>query len=136
MSKVLFAISLMSLLACGTGESNSGATGSASDAAPVSAAKAPTADAAKAAAVKQAPVREGQQANTAANAATVRSCIDLVASGKYEEALPRCLESVSIDASNTEVQAALEKAQSETAAKAASGAATDAAAKALGGIGN
>ncbi len=44
MSKVLFAISLMSLLACGSGESNTGATGSALDTPPVSA-QAPAGDA-------------------------------------------------------------------------------------------
>jgi hypothetical protein len=44
MSKILFAISLMSLLACGSGESNPGATDSALDTAPVSA-EAPAGDA-------------------------------------------------------------------------------------------
>ncbi len=45
MSKVLFAISLMVLLSCGTGESGPGATGSTSDTPPVSA-MAPSGDAA------------------------------------------------------------------------------------------
>ncbi len=46
MSKVLFAISLMVLLACGTGESDSGVTGSTSDTPSVSA-MAPSGDAAE-----------------------------------------------------------------------------------------
>ena len=113
MSKVLFALSLVSLLACGSGESNSGALDGTSDTPAVSAA-APTGD----------------------DAAAISSCIDLVASGDFEDALPICLEAASIDAENADVQAALAKAQAETASEAATGAAADAAANALGGLGN
>ena len=118
MSKIWFAISLVGLLACGTGESDSGATDSISDAPPVSA-TAPTGDDVK-----------GEQAE--ADAAEISSCIRLVASGDYEEALPVCLEAASIDADNAEVKAALAKAETETAKEAA----TDASADALGGLGN
>jgi len=127
MSKIWFAISLVGLLACGSGESDSGATGSLSDAQPVSA-SAPAGDDAGMAKV------EGEQAK--ADAAEISSCIRLVASGKYEDALPVCLEAASIDADNAEVKAALAKAETETAKEAASGAAADAAADALGGLGN
>ena len=129
MSKVLFAISLMSLMACGTGESDSGATGSISDTPPVSA-SAPTGDDLAAVEVEEIAVLEGEQAE--ADAAEISSCIRLVASGDYEEALPICLEAASIDADNAEVKAALAKAEAETAKEAA----TDAAADALGGLGN
>jgi hypothetical protein len=77
---------------------------------------------------------EGEQAK--AEAAEISSCIRLVASRKFEEALPVCLEAASIDADNAEVKAALAKAEAEAAKKAASDAAGDAAADALGGLGN
>ena len=115
MSKILFAMSLVGLLACGSGDSDSGAIGSTSDTPAVSAA---TGD------------------DVEADAAAIRSCIDLVASGDYADALPACLQAASIDADNAEVQAALAKAQAETASEAATGAAADAAANALGGLGN
>ena len=130
MSKVLFAISLMSLLACGTGESNSGAIGSTSDTPAVSAA-APTGDDVE---IQEIAVIVGEQVED--DAAEIRSCIDLVAAGDFEDALPVCLEAASIDAENAEVQAALAKAQAETASEAATGAANDAAANALGELGN
>ncbi len=120
MSKIWFAISLVGLLACGTGESDSGTTGSLSDTPPVSAA-APAGDDMKAA---------------KADAAEISSCTRLVASGDFEEALPVCLKAASIDADNAEVKAALAKAEAETAKKAASDAAADATADALGGISN
>lgn len=126
MSKIWFAISLVGLLACGTGESNSGATGSTSDTPPVSATAGDD--------VKAAAAPAGEQA--AAEAAEISSCIRLVASGDYEKALPVCLEAASIDADNAEVKAALAKAEAETAKEAATGAAADAAADALGGIGD
>lgn len=137
MSKLVFAISLMALLACGSEESNSGATGSTAETPPVSA-KMPSE--AKAPAAPQAPAVEANQPNAAANAGVISSCLDLVKSGDYQQAVPVCLEAAKIDAQNAEVKAALAKAQAETAAKAASGAATgaatDAASKALGDIGN
>ena len=133
MSKIWFAISLVGLLACGSGESDSGATGSISDAPPVSAA-APSGDDVEVVEVAEIAVIEGEQAE--ADAAEISSCIRLVASGDYEEALPVCLEAASIDADNAEVKAALAKAETETAKEAASGAAADAAADALGGLGN
>ena len=135
MFKVLFAISLMGLLACGTGESGTGATGSASDTPPVSA-MAPSGDAAEVVEVEEIAVIEGGQLDLEANAAVIASCIDLVASGDFEEALPVCLEAASIDAENAAVQAALATAQKKTAAEAASGAAADDAANLLGGIGD
>jgi hypothetical protein len=126
MSKIWFAISLVGLLACSAGESDSGATGSTMDTPPVSATTS-TGDA-----VEMIEVEEiaGEQAE--ADAAEISSCIRLVASGDYEEALPVCLEAASIDADNAEVKAALAKAETETAKEAA----TDAAADALGGLGN
>ncbi len=130
MSKIWFAISLVGLMACGSGESDSGATGSISDTPPVSAA-APGGDD-----VKVVEVEEIAGGQAEADAAEISSCIRLVASGDYEEALPVCLEAASIDADNAEVKAALAKAETETAKEAASDAAADAAADALGGLGN
>ena len=126
MSKIWFAISLVGLLACSTGESDSGATDSISDTPPVSA-TAPTGDDVEVVEIEEVA---GEQAE--ADAAEISSCIRLVASGKYEEALPVCLEAASIDADNAEVKAALAKAEAETAKEAAA----DAAADALGGLGN
>ena len=133
MSKVLFAISLMTLLACGTGDSDSGTTGSMSDTPPVSATAA-TGDDVEVVEVEEIAVVEGEQAE--ADAAEISSCIRLVASGDFEEALPVCLEAASIDADNAEVKAALAKAEAETAKKAASDAAGEAAAGALSGLGD
>jgi len=135
MSKVLFVISLMGLLACGTGESDPGTAGIASDTPPVSAV-APAAKKAEVVKIDEGAVVEGEQADVEADAAVVRSCIDLVASGDFKGALPVCLEAASIDPQNAEVQAALAKAKTEAAAGAASGAAADAATNALGGLGN
>jgi hypothetical protein len=133
MSKIWFAISLVALMACGSGESDSGATGSISDTPPVSAA-APGGDDVTVIEVEEVAVIEGEQAE--AEAAEISSCIRLVASGDYEDALPVCLEAASIDADNAEVKAALAKAETETAKEAASDAAADATADALGGLGN
>jgi hypothetical protein len=131
MSKVLFAISLMTLLACGSGDSDSEATGSAAADKAVSAA-ASAAD--KAEMAKEAPTGDGGQAK--AEAAEISSCIRLVAAGDYETAVPVCLQAAKIDADNADVQAALKKAETEAAKEAATGAASDAAADALGGLGN
>jgi hypothetical protein len=137
MSKVLFAISLMTLLACGSGDSDTGTADSAADAQPVSAAASASKKAAPAK-VEEAETRGGEQAKM--DAVEISSCISLVASAKFEEAVPVCLKAASIDAENAEVQAALAKAQAETAKEAAAGAASDAAgeaaADALGGLGN
>jgi hypothetical protein len=84
--------------------------------------------------VEEVAILEGEQAE--AEAAEISSCLRLVASADYEEALPVCLEAASIDADNAEVKAALAKAEAETAKEAASGAAADAAGDALGGLGN
>ena len=126
MSKIWFAISLVGLLACGAGESDSGTAGSISDTPPVSA----TASTGDDVEVVEVEAIAGEQAE--ADAAEISSCIRLVASGDYEEALPVCLEAASIDADNAEVKAALAKAETETAKEAATGAAADA----LGGLGN
>jgi hypothetical protein len=67
MSKIWFAISLVGLLACGTGESDSGATGSLSDTPPVSA-TAPTGDDAEAAAALKDEQAEAESADANADA--------------------------------------------------------------------
>jgi hypothetical protein len=128
MSKVLFAISLVGLLACGAGESDTGAIDSGSDTPAVSAAV-PASDEVE---VEEVEIIKGGQGNVEAAAAAARSCIGLVASGDFEDALPVCLEAASIDADNAEVQAALAKAEAETAKQAASDAAGDAAGDAVG----
>jgi len=138
MPKVLFAILLVSLMACGSGESESGAIAGAPDSPAVSAA-APAGGGSAAVEIDEVEIVEGEQADLGADAAAVRSCIDLVASGDFDGALPVCLEAASIDPENADVQAALAKAKAETS-KAATGAAADAAAgaaaDALGGLGN
>ncbi|MBW2715557.1 MAG: hypothetical protein JRD03_05750 [Deltaproteobacteria bacterium] len=126
MSKILFAISLVGLLACGAGDSDTGAIGSGSDTPAVSAAVSASDE------VEGVEIIEGDRGNVEAAAAATRSCIGLVASGDFEDALPVCLEAASIDADNGDVQAALAKAQTETAKQAASDAAADAAGDAVG----
>jgi len=126
MSKILFAISLVGLLACGAGDSDTGAIGSGSDTPAVSAAVSASDE------VEEVEIIEGDRGNVEAAAAATRSCIGLVASGDFEDALPVCLEAASIDADNGDVQAALAKAQTETAKQAASDAAADAAGDAVG----
>jgi len=133
MSKIWFAISLVGLLACGTGESDSGATGSIPDTPAVSA-KAPTGNSAGAPAAQKMEAAAGEQAEAAP--AEVTSCLRLVAAKKFEDALPVCIEAASLDAENAQVKAALATAKAETAKEAATGAAGDAAANALGGLGD
>ncbi|MBW2493924.1 MAG: hypothetical protein JRE43_04165 [Deltaproteobacteria bacterium] len=128
MSKLVFAISLMTLMACGSGDSDSGTAGSASDSPPVSA-TAPTGGDAKSAG---SAAMEAGSGKAEAEAAEISSCLRLVASAKYEEAVPVCLEAAKIDADNAEVKAALKKAETEAAKEAATGAAADA----LGGLGD
>jgi hypothetical protein len=130
MSKILFSISLVGLLACGAGESDTGAIDSGSDTPAVSAAV-PASDEVEVE-VEEVEIIKGGQGNVEAAAAAARSCIGLVASGDFEDALPVCLEAASIDADNAEVQAALAKAEAETAKQAASDAAGDAAGDAVG----
>jgi len=138
MLKVLFAISLVSLMACGSEQSDSGAMSGAPGTPPVSAA-APSSKEKAAAPMNAAKSVEGKQADVQAAAPAVRSCLDLVAAAKFEDAMPVCLEAASIAPENTDVKAALAKAKAETS-KAATGAASDAAAgaaaDALGNLGN
>ena len=148
MSRFLFAVSLVALLACGTGESTSGTAGNAGDTPPVSAAAPSDRDAN----VAETEIVETEQIEIeadsgAADSGVANSCLSLVQSGAFAEALPLCLEAASIDPENAEVQAALAEAQMKAAAGAATDAAagkvneaadsaTGAAADALGGIGN
>jgi len=57
----------------------------------------------------------------------VQGCLDLIGQSKYQEALPVCLAALKIDSGNEQVQAAVDKAQAETAKMAAAEAATQAA---------
>jgi len=64
----------------------------------------------------------------------VQGCLDLIGQGEFSQALPVCLEAARLDPGNTEVQAALAKAKTETAGlDAATGAATGAAKQAAEG---
>jgi len=57
----------------------------------------------------------------------VQGCLDLIRQSKYQEALPVCLAALKVDPGNQQVQAAVDKAQAETAKMAAAEAATQAA---------
>ena len=113
MLRILFATSFIALLACGSGESNQGA----GDMPPVSAADPATDDVQ----IERIEV----EANAAAAAAS--SCLKLVKSRAFEEALPVCTEAAANDPENTKVQAALARAQAKTQASGAAANALDAA---------
>ncbi|HKC49987.1 MAG TPA: hypothetical protein VKF60_04285 [Myxococcota bacterium] len=108
---VVIAFAVLGLAACGQKE-NQSAT-SASDATPQSAAE------------SAAKPDVGAAANPDAT-----SCLDLVATGSYEAAVPVCTAALGADPNNTQVKAALDTANSkiaEMAAAAAQGAADAAA---------
>jgi hypothetical protein len=62
-----------------------------------------------------------------------QSCLDLVASAKFVEAVPVCMAALEANPANEAVKSALAKAQTEAAKTAAAGAAADAAAGAAAG---
>ena len=144
MFRILFAISVIALLACGSGETNQGAADSAGDMPPISAAG-------SAADEIEIEEIEIEAVEAAAIATQISSCLDLVKRRAFAEAVPVCLEAVSIDPENAQAQAALAKAQAEAAAEgamaaaeaeaqaeidAAADSASGAAADALGGLGD
>ena len=108
MFRILFAISVIALLACGSGETNQGAADSAGDMPPVSAAGSATDEI-------EIERIEVEAIEAAAIAAQVSSCLDLVKSRAFAEAVPVCLEAASIDPENARVQTALAKAQAKAA---------------------
>jgi len=108
MLRTLFAFSVIALLACGSGETNQGGADSAGDMPPVSAAGTASDDI-------EIERIEVEAIEEEAIAAEISSCLGLVKSGAFEEALPVCLEAASIDPENAEVQAALAKAEAEAA---------------------
>jgi hypothetical protein len=130
MLRILFAISFIALLACNSGETTQGIADSAGDTPPVSAARTGADDIE----IKKVEV-EAIEVETLA--AEISSCLGLVKTGAFADALPVCLEAASIDPENTQVQAALAKAQAQAAVDAsideAAGSASGAAANALGG---
>jgi len=116
MFRILFTISAIALLACGSGETNQGAADSAGDMPPVSA----VGSAADEIEIEKIEV---EAVEAAAIATQISSCLDLVKSRAFAEAVPVCLEAVSIDPENAQAQAALAKAQAEAAAEGAMAAA-------------
>jgi hypothetical protein len=143
MLRAFFVVSLMAMLACGADQSDPGTAGSDADTPPVSAVN----SAADAIEVEEIEV-EAIEIETAPQ---VSSCLGLVTSGAFAQAVPVCLEAAAIDPENAEVQAALAKAQAQAAldgaastasaaaesqAADATDAASGAAADALGGLGD
>lgn len=106
MLRILFAISFIALLACNSEENNQGAADSAGDMPPVSVAGTDTDD------IEIEKV-EAEAIEAEVLAAEITSCLSLVKTGAFAEALPVCLEAAAIDSENAEVQAALAKAQAE-----------------------
>ena len=116
MLKTAFAISLMTLLACGSGDTNQGAAATPGELSPVAAAGS---------GIDSAPILEAALEDLDLEAALedlevgafeIESCLDLVASGEFADAIPICLEAAAIAPGNTEVQAALGEAQAKSAA--------------------
>jgi hypothetical protein len=103
---------VFSLLACGAQESQEMGAGAAAESAAAVEGSAPDL------ASVDAAVEAAAEAH-----ASVASCLDLVRSGEFEEAVPRCLEAARVEPDNAEVQSALEQAQSAVAAAQAEGAA-------------
>ena len=107
MLKTAFAISLMTLLACGSGDTNQGAAATPGELSPVAAAGS---------GIDSAPILEAALEDLEVGAFEIESCLDLVASGEFADAIPICLEAAAIAPGNTEVQAALGEAQAKSAA--------------------
>jgi hypothetical protein len=61
------------------------------------------------------PVEAQGLAPEAAEAAEVASCLELAGAGRYEEAVPVCLQAAQLDPDNTDVEGALATAQQELA---------------------
>jgi predicted small lipoprotein YifL len=111
---IIIGFVVLGLTACGQGHKGSAeAPQAAKQAAPQAApSTAPSAAASEAA----------KPAVSAAASQDATSCLDLVASSKYSDAVPVCTRALSLDSTNEKVKAALETANAEVAA-AASGAA-------------
>jgi hypothetical protein len=120
MLKIAYAISLMALLACGSESSNQGAAATGGDLPPVSAAGAGT---------EAVLTPEAVLEDLEIGAFEIESCLGLVASGEFADAIPICLDAAAIDPENNEVQAALDEAQAKVAEAGASAAAQAAAAE-------
>jgi hypothetical protein len=121
---IVIAVAILGLSACGRGQNESatsGTTGSATGSAPTSAPAAAAESAAKPD-VGAAPNED------------VTSCLDLVGTGSYEQAVPICNAALNADPANEKVKAALETAQAKVAAMASDAAqgAADAAQGAAG----
>ncbi len=95
------------LLACGAQESQEMGAGAAADS--------PAAGVVEGAAPNLPSLDAAMEAVAEAHP-SVASCLDLVRSGEYAEAVPRCLEAARVEPDNAEVQGALEEAQSAAAA--------------------
>lgn len=128
MKRLLVTMSVLALAACGGSET--GQTQTKSETTPA-AAEAPQA-------AKAPQATEAAPATTAQPMPDTHAqhCLDLVAAGKFEEALPMCLAALKVDPTNQQVRDAVDQARAETAkataaagaAQAAGGAATDEAA--------
>jgi hypothetical protein len=105
---------VFSLLACGAQESQEMGAGAAAESAAAGVVEGDAPDL---------PYVDAAMEAAAEAHASVASCLDLVRSGAFEEALPRCLEAAGVEPDNAEVQGALEQAQSAVAAAQAEGAA-------------
>jgi hypothetical protein len=106
MFRILLAISFIAVLACNSGETNQGVADSAGDTPPVSAAGTATDDI-------EIEKIEVEAIAPKAVAAEVSSCLRLVKTGAFAEALPVCMQAAANDPKNARVQAALAKAQVE-----------------------
>jgi len=117
MKRLLVTLSVLALAACGGSET--GQTPTTGEAAPV--------EAAPAAKAPQASAAAPQAAAEATPDPQVQSCLDLIAAGSFEQALPVCLAALKIDPTNQQVRDAVDQARAETAKLSASAAAEAAA---------
>jgi uncharacterized protein YjbJ (UPF0337 family) len=124
---VVIAIAILGLSACGQRQDQSATSGTAESATKAT-------ESAPASATENAPAAATEAAKPDVGAAAnqdVTSCLDLVAAGSYDKAVPVCSAALDANPANEEVRTALGTAQQKVAEMAA-GAAQDAAGAATG----
>ena len=61
------------------------------------------------------PATEAMEDSTASDNTIAQSCMDLVADGKFSEAVPVCTEALGLEPANAEIQQALDSAKAGVA---------------------
>jgi hypothetical protein len=115
MLKITFAILLLALLACGSGDSDRSTSTTAGSLPPVSAAGPNQLD--------TITTPRTVVDDLLAGRFEIESCLALVAGGQFANAIPACNEAAALAPENTQVRTALNEAQTQSAAGAVTAAA-------------